>query len=79
MLTPSAKPYTTSMKGRLLMKKLASSLQCLFLLSAVALTILGLFPSEASALKSCEYYCGAPGPYSCWVTSTMVCPSYGID
>lgn len=61
------------------MKKIASSLQCLFLLAAVALTILGFFPAEASALKSCEYYCGPAGPYSCYVTSTFVCPYGGFE
>jgi hypothetical protein len=58
------------------MKKLMSPLQCVLLLSALALTIVGFFPSDASALKSCEYYCGPAGPDSCRVTSTFVCPAY---
>ncbi|MEA2603908.1 MAG: hypothetical protein QOF89_4900 [Acidobacteriota bacterium] len=56
------------------MKKLVSSLQCAFLLGALVLTIVGFFPSDASALKSCEFYCGPAGPGSCRVTSTFVCP-----
>ena len=56
------------------MKKTISFLQCSLLVAAVTLTIVGLFPSEASALKSCEFYCGPAGPDSCVVTPTFICP-----
>jgi hypothetical protein len=58
------------------MKQIAYSLRFFFLILAVAVTTVGLLPSDAQALKSCEYYCGPAGPDSCYVTSTFICPSY---
>lgn len=47
------------------MKKLASSLRSLFFVLAVVGTTVGFSPSDTEAAKSCEYYCGPAGPYTC--------------
>jgi hypothetical protein len=61
------------------MKNIAFSLRFMFLLLAVIVTAVGLAPSGAEAAKSCEFYCGPPGPSNCYVVVGMNCPSWGID
>lgn len=61
------------------MKKIASSLRAAFLFLALIATVIGFLPSQADAVKSCEFYCGPAGPYTCYVTSTMICPYLGFD
>lgn len=56
------------------MKKITFYVRAGFLLGGLAIVALGLTPRQAEAAKSCEFYCGPAGPYTCVVTSTFVCP-----
>ena len=47
------------------MKKGALYLRLTVLVAALAMTVLSMLPAPAGALKSCEFYCGKAGPYSC--------------
>jgi hypothetical protein len=47
------------------MRPVLLTLRACLLFAALAVTALGLMPSKAHALKSCEYYCGPAGPYTC--------------
>ena len=56
------------------MKKIAFYVRAGFFLGGLAVLAVGLTPKQAEALKSCEFYCGPAGPYTCVVTSTFICP-----
>lgn len=47
------------------MKKLSQWIRTALLLAALVVTALAFAPGQADAWKSCEYYCGPAGPYSC--------------
>ncbi|HWN43086.1 MAG TPA: hypothetical protein VNW71_12750 [Thermoanaerobaculia bacterium] len=47
------------------MKKTVLYLRLSLLALALTLTALSMAPAPAEAAKSCEYYCGPAGPYSC--------------
>ncbi len=48
------------------MKMITQLLRTALLLAALAATALALSPGQAEAWKSCEYYCGNAGPYTCY-------------
>lgn len=59
------------------MKKLAVSLRSLFFVLAVVATTIGFSPSDTHAVKSCEYYCGPAGPYTCYFSPpSLHCTTY---
>ena len=47
------------------MKKLAHTLRAALLLAALLVTALAVAPGQATAAKSCEYYCGPAGAFTC--------------
>lgn len=47
------------------MKKFAQTLRLGLLLAALAVAGLALAPSDATAERSCFYYCGQPGAMLC--------------
>ncbi len=55
------------------MKKAFDSLRLILLLAALVLTAAGLMPTEAQAIKSCEFYGCPGGPSVCAVISGVTC------
>lgn len=61
------------------MKKIVNFLKVAFLFGALTLAATSLFPREAQAAKSCEFYCGPAGPTVCTCGPTGIHCTWELD
>lgn len=59
------------------MKRIGLYLRLSLLVVALALTGVAMAPAPVEAVKSCEYYCGEAGPYTCqFAPGGLVCSTW---